>query len=112
MPKRKYIEDDLQITIVSFTRQYVRGIEIICIPNGGYRKKLEAVRLKRMGVLAGVSDLVLMLPEGKTCWVELKTKTGRQEATQIAFQQKCKKLGHKYVLIRSLDEYIALLKTL
>ena len=112
MAKRNYIEDDLQINIVGFTRRYVKNAEIICIPNGGYRREAEAARLKKMGVLAGASDLVLMLPEGKVLWVELKTKTGTQDPNQIRFQETCEKLGHKYVLIRSLEEYISLLKTL
>lgn len=44
------------------------------IPNGGNRRKLEAVRFKRMGVKAGVSDLFLPLPlHGYAgLWIELK----------------------------------------
>ncbi|QPG06538.1 VRR-NUC domain-containing protein [Salinimonas marina] len=44
------------------------------IPNGGKRGKLEAVRFKRMGVKAGVSDLFLPVPlhSFSGLWVELK----------------------------------------
>ena len=36
-------------------------------PNGGSRNKLEAVKLKQMGVKAGVSDLILPYPKGSYC---------------------------------------------
>ena len=36
-------------------------------PNGGSRNRLEAVKLKQMGVKAGVSDLCLPYPKGIYC---------------------------------------------
>ena len=38
---------------------------IFSIPNGGTRNKLEAITLKATGLLAGVSDLIVILPNGK-----------------------------------------------
>lgn len=37
------------------------------IPNGGARNAREAAKLKRMGVLAGVSDLHLPVARGMAC---------------------------------------------
>lgn len=44
------------------------------IPNGGSRGVLEAIRFKRMGLKAGVSDLLLPIPVGthSGLWVEMK----------------------------------------
>ena len=44
------------------------------IPNGGSRNKREAARLKRMGVLAGVSDLHLPVSKGgyNSLYIEMK----------------------------------------
>jgi hypothetical protein len=47
---------------------------LIAIPNGGKRSKREAALLKAEGVKAGVSDLLLPIPNGtySGLWVELK----------------------------------------
>lgn len=37
---------------------------LIAVPNGSYRKPLEAIRLKREGVKAGMTDLMLLVPRG------------------------------------------------
>ena len=49
---------------------------LIHIPNGGYRHPLEALKLKKMGVKAGVSDLFLAYPNPNYhgLWIELKVK--------------------------------------
>ena len=38
---------------------------MFAIPNGGRRRKLEAARLKKQGVKAGVSDIFIALPIGR-----------------------------------------------
>lgn len=59
------------------------------IPNGGSRNKKEAVRLKRMGVLAGVSDL--HLPAARAgyhgLYIEMKYENGRLSESQKSFLQ-------------------------
>lgn len=51
---------------------------VLHIPNGGWRSKSEAARLKAMGVRAGVSDLFLPIPSsGKHgLWIEMKAIAG------------------------------------
>ena len=46
------------------------------VPNGGYRKKAEAARLKAEGANAGVSDLILQLPAGKWSSLNIEMKAG------------------------------------
>jgi hypothetical protein len=52
---------------------------LIHIPNGGYRHPLEALKLKKMGVKAGVSDLFLAYPNPNYhgLWIELKSEKGK-----------------------------------
>ena len=52
--------------------------DLIHIPNGGWRSKSEAVRLKKIGVKPGVSDLFLPSPVGKYhgLWIEMKRQQG------------------------------------
>jgi hypothetical protein len=40
-------------------------------------------------------------------WIECKTITGKQSDFQKQFQQDVEARGHKYILVRSLDELIA-----
>jgi hypothetical protein len=81
-----------------------RGM-IFSIPNGGTRNKLEAITMKATGLLAGASDLIVITPNGKLIFVELKTDTGKQSDKQIDFENRVKKLGFEYHLIRSIDEF-------
>jgi len=73
---------------------------------------LEGAKFKTLGVVAGVSDLILLAPNGTTYLIELKDNTGKQSDHQKAFQQQAESLNHKYVVIRSLSEFQDLLSTL
>ena len=57
------------------------------IPNGGSRNRKEAVKLKRMGVLAGVPDLHLPVAKAgyNSLYIEMKYGDGRLQTTQKAF---------------------------
>jgi len=78
---------------------------IFAVPNGGSRHAGEAKRMKETGTMAGVSDLIVLLPN--VClFVELKTDLGKQSETQKTFEQKVKSLGFTYEIIRTLDEFV------
>lgn len=77
---------------------------IFAVPNGGTRNTMEAITLKATGLLAGVSDLIVIIPN-KILFIELKTETGRQSPVQKEFEERITKLGFEYHLIRSLNEF-------
>lgn len=52
------------------------------IPNGGSRNSSEAVKLKRMGVKRGVSDIHLPFPHGRYHALYIEMKYGRNVTTQ------------------------------
>lgn len=81
---------------------------LIAVPNGGSRNALEAANLKRQGVVAGVSDLLLLIPrKGFGCLgMELKYDSGRQSDKQKQWEQYFRKAGNLYVIIRSVDQFI------
>ncbi len=68
------------------SKQFPDLEDIFHIGNGGLRSKSEAVRLKKIGVKPGVSDLFLPAPVGKYhgLWVEMK----RQEGGKLSPAQK------------------------
>lgn len=77
---------------------------IFSVPNGGTRNIREAMTLKATGMKAGVSDLIILIPN-KVIFVELKTDTGKQSEVQKDFQNVVENLKLEYYLIRSLDEF-------
>jgi len=76
------------------------------VPNGGYRTKSEAMKMKATGLVAGVSDLIIVQPD-RVIFLELKDTNGRQSNEQKSFQEKVTALGFEYWLIRSLEEFKA-----
>jgi len=84
-----------------------RGL-IFSVPNGGTRNAMEAITLKATGLLAGVSDLIVITPNGKILFIELKTETGIQSTVQKDFQFRIELLGYEYHLIRSLTDFQSL----
>lgn len=80
-------------------------------PNGEKREMRTANKLLAMGVKAGVPDLIFILPEGKTLWVELKLKSGTLSAVQKKFKSVLLKHNHHYLLVQasSKDEAVSYL---
>ena len=104
-------EDDLQVQVANYCRFAVLPSVLWChVPNGGKRSKAEAARFKAMGVRAGWPDLQFIRADGVVHFIELKTRTGRKSEGQEAFQADCIRLGHPYVIARSLDDVIVALK--
>lgn len=66
------------------------------------------VRLQQgLGCHRGISDLVCMRG-GRTVWVEVKSPTGRLSDWQDAYRLNVTQAGGEYVVVRSLDDAIAM----
>lgn len=70
----KRLEDFLQYKCAEWLRS--QGILFFHVPNAAKRSLREASRLKAMGMVSGVHDLVILLDNGKIIFVELKTDKG------------------------------------
>ncbi len=81
-----------------------RGL-IFSVPNGGSRDVREAMTMKLTGLLKGASDLILILPNKKLIFVELKLENGRQSIEQVDFENRVKELGYEYFLCRNLEDF-------
>lgn len=73
------------------------------VPNGEYRSKRTAGRLKAMGVRAGVADLAFVIV-GKAAFIELKAPRKYQSKVQREFQANIEKAGGLYAVCRSMDD--------
>lgn len=103
-------ESDIQKACVDwFTLKYQnRGLGlIVSIPNEGRRNARTGGRLKKMGLKAGFPDLQV-IKESDIFFIELKTKDIKSTTSykQDALHLVLRKLKHKIVVCRSLEEFI------
>lgn len=108
-------EDTEQINVVQWaewnTGKYSELKWLHHVPNGGSRNKAEAIKLKQMGVKAGVSDLCLPYPKGIYCglYIEMKYGNNRQQDTQKEFLADMAAAGHYVVTCYSAEEAISII---
>jgi hypothetical protein len=65
---------------------------------------MEQMRKKATGLIAGVSDTIIVFPN-KVVFCEFKDEKGRQSERQIEFEQRVNKLGFEYWIVRSLEQF-------
>ena len=100
-------EDTEQIAVISWAQwnmQRYPELELLHhVPNGGSRNKAEAVKLKQMGVKAGVPDLHLPVPKAEYCglYIEMKYGSGRIQDTQKEFMRAA-------AAVKVLEDYLKL----
>jgi hypothetical protein len=97
-------EARIQAAVVAFVRTVAPEILIWHCPNGGWRSKPEAARLRWVGTLAGVLDLQLALPDGRSAFWETKTPKGRLSDDQRGFIDRLTALGHPWAIVHSIEE--------
>lgn len=105
-------EHKLQVACVKWFRlQYPKlSHALFAVPNGGRRDVTTGSKLKAEGVLAGVSDLILLKSNSiySALLIEMKTPKGIQSESQKEWQRKITKSGeYRYVVCRSLDGFIS-----
>lgn len=63
--------------------------------------------MKEEGLLPGAPDLILLRSNRSYCslCIEMKTKTGRQQASQKKWEMEAKKNDIMYVICRSLEDF-------
>lgn len=107
----RYDEDKINISCVSWFKLQYPKIVIHHSPNE-CRSPREGAKRKAMGVWKGFPDLFIPLPLNGYCglFVEIKTPIGRQSKEQKEFELWCEEHNYKYSLVRSLDDFIVVVK--
>lgn len=79
----RHIEDRHQRALLDWARLEARRIPelayLVHVPNGGWRSKLEAARMKRAGVRAGYPDLLLDVARGGYHGLRIEMKAPKSE---------------------------------
>lgn len=117
-------EDEEQQKIIQWaelmSNAYPDLLMLYHVPNGGSRNRAEAAKLKRMGVRAGVPDLVLPVPRDGYAglYIELKVGENRPSKNQKNWLEKLALHGYKALVcyggneaIETLEQYIKSPKT-
>ena len=94
---RQHGESDFQKAVVRFLRN--QNIYCFSVPNAGKVPLTVGRYLKAEGSLAGVSDIIILLPR-RAVFVVFKNPdgTGRQSDAQKDFQRNVEALGFEYLL--------------
>lgn len=107
---RRRDEASLQASLVEELRLILPpNAFVFAVPNGGSRNIVEAVNLKKQGVVAGVPDLIV-IHAGRPIGLELKTRTGKLSDNQRITFHKLAAAGMRVEVIRSRDAAIAMLR--
>jgi hypothetical protein len=86
-----------------------RGVFAFHPANGGYRRPVEAARLKGLGVRPGVPD-VIAFHRGQVYAIELKTEGGRATDTQRQAIEDIRAAGGHAQVCHGLDQALAILE--
>jgi hypothetical protein len=97
-------EHNLQKSVASYLNNHEKLFKSFTwfhVPNSLRASRSQAARHKSYGMRAGVPDVIIFTPEGKTIFIELKVKKGTLSAQQKRFHEKLSSLGHKVYLIKT-----------
>ena len=61
--------------------------------------------MKKVGLVPGISDLIIHLPNGRCVMVEVKNEKNTQSPAQKKIEAKIKAMGGNYILVRSLEDF-------
>lgn len=107
----RHLESQTQRACVKWFRlQYPElALNLIAIPNGGSRPRVEAALMKAEGVTAGAADLALFVPSASAhgLFIEMKSANGRQRGSQKAWQQAVEAKGYVYAVCRSVEDFMS-----
>lgn len=82
-----------------------RGM-MFSVPNElGGKNAIRTALAKSTGLMSGVSDTIVILPNGRLIFVEFKTSKGVQSKSQKEFEKRVTAHGYDYYIIRSFEEF-------
>lgn len=88
-PYDKYLtkEDRMQESVMKYIATKYPSAFAVHIPNEGKRTRFEQYKLKKMGVMAGMPDLMIFDPRANLSGLAIELKAGYNKPTEN--QKKC-----------------------
>ena len=107
---RRSPEAQIQRALVEHLRLRAKPTVLwLHVPNGGRRDKITGMQLKRLGTLAGASDLLLW-HQGNSFALELKAQGGRLSESQLEFLARFNDAGGHTAVAEGIDRALAVLE--
>ena len=102
-------EDALQRAVANYLngQERIRDFTWFHPPNSQYSTKVSAGVHKAYGKKRGVPDCCILLNNGRTLFIELKTKRGYLSKEQKAVHERYKELGHPVYTVKTDNPYEA-----
>ena len=108
--KRRRPEDVIQRALVQHYRQRAApGVFMFAVPNGGWRRPIEAAIMKATGTTPGVPDTI-WIKDGQVYALEVKAPGGRATETQLATITAMERAGAFCCVAEGLDRALAVLE--
>jgi hypothetical protein len=107
-------ESELQISCVEYLGWWSKGLGLLwTISPITKLSAAQGAKQKRMGYVPGTPDLTIFSPSNgfHALMIEFKTAKGVQSKAQKDWQCQAEARGYKYAIIRSIDDFPALLST-
>lgn len=96
-------EYEEQKAFINWFKYNFQDLIIFSIPNDG--KRTNGSRMVASGLTSGVSDLQILLPNGKSVFIEMKKeKGGKLSPNQLSFIDKSQSLGHTVIVANGCNE--------
>jgi hypothetical protein len=110
MTRQGLTEEAIQRAVFAHLRvRAAPGVFAFHPANGGYRRPVEAARLKGLGVRAGVPD-VIALHRGHVYAIEIKTEHGKAIADQLQAIEDIRAAGGHAQICHGLDRALEALE--
>jgi hypothetical protein len=110
MRSKRIIEDDIQIALIDASSYHpILREYLFHIANGGFRNAREAMKFKRLGVRAGVSDLMLPYPSKNYHGYFMELKRPLEYKPKVSKEQqdwieKMRAVGYKAEVFHDAEE--------
>jgi len=102
----KHPEQDIQKNLLAYIAQAcVNDLFVFHVPNGGYRRPVEAMIFKSLGVVPGMPDLFL-IHKGHLFALEIKAEKGRLSPAQVLTMAELRDAGVNVAAAWGLDQCI------
>lgn len=107
------LESEIQCGCVDLLRLHERmgRLTFFAVPNGSHLsgsnkgvRSRKGRELKDQGMRSGVPDIVILVPDGKAGFAELKTKSGSLSVDQQGWRDTLKAMGFEWRLVRSVED--------
>ena len=108
---RRRPEDAIQRALFAHIKaRGAKGLVAIHVPNGGFRRPVEAKILAGLGVTKGVPD-VLLWHAGKSFALELKAEGNKATDSQIAMLDRLGEAGVATAVCHGIDQAVTCLES-